>query len=249
VDKNKQRIQQRFNAASNSYEKVAVVQRNSACFLTEMLVRNISDFYPSTILDLGTGTGFIPELLMRIYKNSFYTLNDISPRMLDMASQKFNWSSQVSFLPGDMETIDLENYDLVVSNLALQWVDRLETMLERLYLHSNIFAFSCLLDGTFKEWENLLRIAQVPPLRKNYPLPSAIESFIRSLNPHDCFFGTQKYFISFQNPRAFMQYLKNLGASAGANNVSASCLKDLVHLNHKIETSYVVFFGIVKRVS
>ncbi len=67
----KKKIRNYFNKASNSYENVAYVQRQSAEFLVEKLLE-VNDIYPQTILDLGTGTGYIPELLIKYYPKSLF---------------------------------------------------------------------------------------------------------------------------------------------------------------------------------
>ena len=60
----KRKIKHRFNGASNSYDKVACVQKQSAELLVQKLQEFDKLFYPQTILDLGTGTGYIPEILL-----------------------------------------------------------------------------------------------------------------------------------------------------------------------------------------
>jgi malonyl-CoA O-methyltransferase len=243
----KRKIQQRFDAASISYEEVATVQKDCAGILSEMLVEHISDFYPSTILDLGTGTGYVPEFLMPTFEKSFYTLNDISPKMIEKVQQKFEKHPQVFFHTGDMEAVDFGYHDVVVSNLALQWVDQLEETLKKLYASSRVLAFSCLLDGTFVEWENFLNKFQVPSPLKKYPTARAMELFFLSLGSFDFSFKVQQFHLKFPNAKVFMHYLQNLGASVGDRRIPLHCLKSIVTITHEIEVSYVVFFGLVRR--
>ena len=97
MDENKRKIQRRFDAASTSYEQVATVQSECAGILTKMLIQRIPDFNPSSILDLGTGTGYVPESLMQKFQKSVYTLNDISPKMIEQVQLKFKGHPQVFF--------------------------------------------------------------------------------------------------------------------------------------------------------
>jgi malonyl-CoA O-methyltransferase len=244
---NKLKIQQRFDAASASYEEVASVQKNCAGILSAMLVQCLSDFCPSSILDLGTGTGYVPEFLMQKFNTSFYTLNDISPKMIERVQKKFADYPQVSFLFGDMEDIDLGYHDVIVSNLALQWVHHLEGTLEKLYSSSRVLAFSCLLDGTFMEWENILHKMHVSSPLKKYPSAEMLELFLSSLKPDIFSFETRKFHVKFSNARGFMRYLQNLGASSGIRKLPLHCLKSIITMDMEFEVTYEVFFGIVGR--
>ena len=247
MDENKRKIQRRFDAASTSYEQVATVQSECAGILTKMLIQRIPDFNPSSILDLGTGTGYVPESLMQKFQKSVYTLNDISPKMIEQVQLKFKGHPQVFFHLGDMETVDFGYHDLIVSNLALQWVDRLEPMLEKLYCSSKVLAFSCLLDSTFAEWENILLKVQSPSPIKQYPSKNALELLCTSFKPGYFSYKTQKFRLKFSNAKIFMRYLQNLGASAGINVIPLRLLKSIVKIDREFEVSYEVFFGIVNR--
>ena len=79
-----------FNKASHSYDTVAHIQRHAAEFLVGKLLA-LSNCVPKTILDLGTGTGYIPELLLLKYPDSSYYLNDIAYEMLERCRVKFSY--------------------------------------------------------------------------------------------------------------------------------------------------------------
>lgn len=62
-----------FNRSSVSTETVAGIQKKSALFLVKKLLEVSKGVVPETILDLGTGTGYIPEYLVTHYPKSLYT--------------------------------------------------------------------------------------------------------------------------------------------------------------------------------
>ena len=77
-----------------------------------------------------------------------------------------------------MLTLNSDIYECVISNFALQWVDDLECALKFLCSKSaEVFAFSTLVDGTFKEWEILLNkyqpmhLLKYPQADKQFSLP------------------------------------------------------------------------------
>ena len=65
----KEIIKNSFNNASGSYENSAIIQQQSALFLVEHLIKIAPLFVPKTILDVGSGTGIIPEILF--YRSFF----------------------------------------------------------------------------------------------------------------------------------------------------------------------------------
>lgn len=244
----KEKVLRNFDAAYESYNTVAYVQKASAQLLVKKLSELKLNFTPKTILDLGTGIGYLPELLMRLYPHSHYILNDISPNMIKFVKQKFSNNPQIEFYIGDMESVDFSSQDLIISNLALQWVHSLESTIKKMYLKSNIFAFSCLLDGTFKEWSQLLINKNLTNLVPSYPVAQELTDFLITLNPQACFFETQTFTIFFKNVYSFIKYLKNLGANTSHTSIPISAMKTLIHdITTPFSSSYQIFFGIVER--
>jgi malonyl-CoA O-methyltransferase len=244
-------IKIRFNKASTSYDKVATVQRSAAKFLVDKIF-SCQNFVPQTFLDLGTGTGYIPELLIPRFCDSSFYLNDISDKMLELCKAKFSQSKRIYYLPGDMMKLNSNIYDCVTSNLALQWVNNLEEALK--FLHSkayNILAFSTLLDGTFEEWKNIINQYQTIKIL-NYPKVAELISLCKTLKKDgqsfECYLMDVPLF--FDNAKAFMNYLKLLGASASAKALHLSNLKKLVKVEHQSLTiTYKIFFGVFRKMS
>jgi malonyl-CoA O-methyltransferase len=126
-------IQTCFNKASKSYDDVACVQRDAAEFLVDKLLE-YQDFIPRTVLDVGTGTGYIPELLLEKFPKASFYLNDIALEMLEVCKAKFAKTQNIYYLPGDMLGLNADLYDCVISNLALQWSTDLQYAIS--FLHS-----------------------------------------------------------------------------------------------------------------
>lgn len=242
----KKKIKYKFDKACASYDSVANVQKKCAANLIDKLLKYFYRDNISKILDVGTGTGYIPELLIKNYPNSLYDLNDISSNMLVCAKEKL--SAPCNVILGDMEDVDFGSYDLITANFALQWALNLNKMLIKLYKKSNIFAFSCILSGTFIEWVNKFENLHLSfPINK-YPEGYQLENFLLSLNPKKYFFETKEYPITFNNSLDFIKYLKKLGASAIDDSISLSELKNIIKINDQpFSVSYRVFFGILER--
>lgn len=244
---NKLKVQQRFDLASHTYDKVATIQNICAKQLVYSLADKWPDFKPDTILDVGTGTGYLPELLFPAYPDSHFTLNDLSPNMLLRAQERIREFANIHCLPGDIETTPIPRHDLVVSNFALQWVNQLEPILQSLYENSKVLAFTCLLQGTFQEWER--RLYNQTPQHQTYPQEKSLINFLTSLKPKDYLFYHQKHTIQIQNALELMRYLKQLGASTSQLQPSPGQLKTLIQTHsHPFEVTYHVFFGLLKRI-
>jgi malonyl-CoA O-methyltransferase len=244
---NKQKIIRNFSRASNSYDEAAYIQRECA----KILVSNLSeyyDFYPDSILDIGTGTGYIPEILLKTFPKAEYTLNDISSSMIEFNKAKFELYKNFNYCLGDMETMEVTSHDLIITNFALQWTDDLEKTIKKLYSKANILAFSCLLYGTFKEWENITKSYCINAPIKEYPSERELEEMLIYLKPRNYNFKRRRMEIKFPNVASFLNYLKNLGANSEKENIPFSELKNIIQNNDDtFSTSYDVFFAILER--
>lgn len=148
------KIKDYFNTAEKTYDAKCLIQKTAGRILIRMLLRYKTIL--KNIIDLGCATGITTEALARRYKNveHFYGI-DIAPLLLLKANQrlhKFNIKLfEESF--DDFHFTPLL-FDLIFSNMSLQWSINLESTLLNLSPHLSqrgILAFSIPLKGTFKE--------------------------------------------------------------------------------------------------
>lgn len=247
------KVQNNFNKASKSYDKTAEPQRQAADFLVQKISENKS-FIPESILDLGTGTGYVPSKLIPYYPNSHYYLNDISQKMLNICRKKFSHVSNMVYLNNEMTKLNIidVDFDLITSNLALQWVDDLWLTLSHIQHHKKhkIFAFSTLVDGTFQEWEDLIN-AYHPTKLQTYPTVKELSLFCDNIKDNYIFeYWLMDIPLSFEHPLLLMHYLKQLGASASAHQIPIKPLRKLLkEQKNTLTVSYKIFFGMFKKVS
>lgn len=244
----KRYIQDNFSRASSSYDNVAFVQKECAVKLVNLLKSYFPEFHPRSVLDLGTGTGYIPEILFSSFPQSKFTLNDISPSMLAKTKEKLVVYKEAAFILGDMETLDFGLHDLVISNLALQWVCNLKKMIKKSYNSSSVFVFSCLLDGTFNEWTRIFTESSLPVPTYRHPSKRELEGYLLYLKPKRYFFDSQEFTLCFPSASEFIRYLKNLGANLSSQTIPLSDLRKVVQTyTNKINVTYKVFFGVLSR--
>ncbi len=127
-------IKRSFNRAATSYDKAAVLQREVANRLDERL-----DFIkttPTMILEVGSGTGYLTQLITKRYPKATYISLDMAHMMLTTSKKKIPWIKKLyktyHWLCADAEQLPLahDSVDLIISNLTLQWCSDLEKTLK-----------------------------------------------------------------------------------------------------------------------
>jgi len=239
-------IKTRFDKASTTYDTVATHQKQAATFLVKKIVKFMPQ-NPQKILDLGTGTGYMTELLYPKFSQASFYLNDISPNMLEVCKKKFSKNKSFFYLPGSMLDLEIHGYDCIVSNLALQWVD--VSFLDSIFKKKpRLFAFSTLYKSTFQEWYDIIN--QYEPITMNYPTKETlIYRCTHALSSNQVFnFWVKDIPLVHENAYDFMRYIQNLGASKISYPLSLKTLKKIRSRPGPITTTYKLFFGILRTV-
>jgi len=119
----KRRAARRFEAAVDTYDEAAVLQRTVADRLVGRL--HVVRALPQDILDAGCGTGYCTRLLSRRYRRARVIGLDLVWRMAVAARRKAGWFSRARFVGGDAERLPFAagTFDMVVSNFMLPWCD------------------------------------------------------------------------------------------------------------------------------
>lgn len=239
----KNKIQENFDRAASTYDSVSSIQKQTAQQLLTYLQMTNAQF--SKILDIGTGTGFIPEILLTLYPNLSYILNDISPAMVTFVSKKFENYANIAFHIGDAEYSVFPKVDLTVSNMAFQWFENLEHSIKSLWKDTTIMAFSTLMEGTFSNWSQYCHLQGLDSKINDYPSYRQLINYCNALNAHQAYFYQHTYTLSFNTPLGFMRYLKLLGANTPKNDEPSFLKKSIYQLNDGITANYNVFYAIL----
>ena len=121
-----------FGAASRRYDAAAKLQ---AEVREELLSRlTLLRAPPTSILDLGCGTGLGALALKRRFRRASVTAADFSAPMLDMARRRSRFWRPIRCVEADARALPFEpaSFDVVFTSLMLQWVQPLDAALAQI---------------------------------------------------------------------------------------------------------------------
>ncbi len=142
-------IAKSFSDAAKEYDEFAHIQHALAHSLLELCPKTNKN----TILDLGCGTGYCLPLLQTKYPTATIIGADLAQGMLDHAKKNH---PAFHYKIADAEALPFEDksFDLIFSNLAVQWCDDFSQVLSEAYgalKPGGHLVLSTLADGTLTE--------------------------------------------------------------------------------------------------
>ena len=116
---NKEKVKKNFGKAAGTYDLYARVQK----IMSEELVNRIlsAKIEFRDILEIGSGTGYLTELLAKNFPQANILAVDICPQMVEAARTKLSCYPGVTCLVEDGENLRINrSFDLIVSSAVFQ---------------------------------------------------------------------------------------------------------------------------------
>jgi len=150
----KKLISKAYDKAASTYEEYAFLQKEVASRLMERV--DLMNVTPEQILDAGCGTGLATRMLAKKFGKSKITGVDLSPGMVERAKKNKGFFDKTQYQVADMQQLPFKDnqFDLVISNLALFWIKDLHKVFaefNRVLKSGGLLIFSTLATDTLME--------------------------------------------------------------------------------------------------
>lgn len=212
----KARIAASFSQAAQHYDGEATLQR----VIGNDLLARVDSLgalpLEGSCVDIGCGTGFLLKQLQQGFDIAPARLTgvDLATGMLAQARQQL---PDAHWLCADAEHTGLATHStaLCVSNLAVQWLDRLDDFLNemnRVLLPGGWLAFTTLGSQTLSEFKTLCRDAGFGPTTNRFIRTHALRASLAAspFHLHQC--ARTQHSLDYPDALALMRGLKSLGA-------------------------------------
>ncbi len=207
----KQLILNRFSKAQTTYDANALVQKEIAIRLSELVFSASSpDFPRRSMLEIGCGTGLLTHVLLPRFTFETVHLNDISETFAPLFSY-LDGRHNYRFYAEDAEKAEFAGkYDLIVSSSVFQWFDDIPAFLKKIKQSlspGGLFAFS-----TFGQ-ENM---KEIKALTGNGLAYFSKKEWIEMLSVHFELIKTEENLIEIRldSPKEVLKHLKKTGVNA-----------------------------------
>ncbi len=222
---NTAQVKHSFSSATSTYDEHAVLQREIADRLLQHVA--FTKINPKRILDIGCGTGYFTRLLCQQFKKSEVTGLDLSENMVKTTQAahrlRLPWHGRRQHVVSDGCQLPFANasFDLVTSNLAMQWVPDPTLMMRemrRVLAPGGLILFSTFGRRTLLELRQSL--AEIANERAGLVLPfpdiTSLGNSLMELAVELPVADSDIFTLTYPNTMALVRELKNIGASSAA---------------------------------
>ncbi len=208
-----------FEKAATSYDAVAVLQQEVADRLVERM--DLMSMKPVSILDAGSGTGFVSQLLATRYPKAKITALDLAFNMLkqakDKRSFKQRWNKQFRYVHAEVESLPFADasVELVISGLTLQWCQDLPKVFKefkRVLAPGGLLLFSSFGPDTLKELrQSWAEVDDVPHINAFADMHDVGDALMQS-GFADPVMDMEMLTVTYNDVKTVMRDLKQIGA-------------------------------------
>lgn len=216
----KELIKKRFAHNLDGYDALSVVQRSICEHIDELLGSLIPSVKGEVAMELGAGTGFFTEHLLRRFHEKNWTINDIVPETehyLEKVVAKSGYKGTVNYVWGDAEQIAFpENMSLLASASLFQWFDALDLFLKR--VGTNLAKGGCVVFSSFGK-NNFFEIREASSGTKGIVFPDYedVKAWCQEAGFEVLHSEEFIHELIFPSVRDMIRYLRDTGVNGNSN--------------------------------
>lgn len=208
-----------FEKAASSYDAAAVLQKEVASRLVERM--DVMAMKPQSILDVGSGTGFVSQFLAECFPKAQITALDLAFNMLKQAKNKRTfkqrWNKQFRYVNAEVENLPFADasVELVISGLTLQWCQDLPKVFKefkRVLAPGGLLLFSSFGPDTLKELrQSWAEVDDVPHVNAFADMHDVGDALMQS-GFSDPVMDMEMLTVTYNDVKTVMKDLKQIGA-------------------------------------
>lgn len=208
-----------FEKAATSYDAAAVLQLEVANRLVDRM--ELMAMKPQSILDAGTGTGFISQLLAERYPKAKITALDLAFNMLKQSKNKRTfkqrWNKQFHYVNAEVENLPFADasLELVISGLTFQWCQDLPKVfkeIRRVLAPGGLLMFSTFGPDTLKELrQSWAAVDDLPHVNMFSDMHDVGDALLKS-GFADPVMDMEMLTVTYEDIKTVMRDLKQIGA-------------------------------------
>lgn len=208
-----------FEKAASSYDAAAILQQEIANRLVDRM--DLMSMNPVSILDAGSGTGFISELLAARFPRAKITALDLAFNMLREAKKKRSFTQrmkkQFRYIHAEVENLPFADasIELVISGLTLQWCQDLAKVFaefKRVLTPGGLLLFSSFGPETLKELrQSWATVDEIPHVNAFADMHDVGDALMQS-GFADPVMDMEMITVTYTDVKTVMRDLKQIGA-------------------------------------
>ena len=194
-----------FNKKFDKYEENAHIQK----VVAKELINLIPKKKYNLIFEIGVGTGILTK---NIIKNIEYE-NLIANDKYFESEEYIKDLPSVKFVGGDIEKLEIEKSDLIISSSVFQWIEDKDKLFEKISKVTDTLVFSIYIKG------NLIEISDHFGISLEYlnmkELKTLLNSYFKNIRGYE-----EEFTLKFDTPIEGLKHLKNTGVTGiGQTNI------------------------------
>ena len=242
-------VEKNFSRAPEYYHQHAITQHYVADKLASLIQFHCNGKV-QRILEIGCGTGFLTEKLFSFFPEADFTITDLSGTMLSFCKKQTQQirsekNISVKFAENDISMYcPGSDYSLIVSSLAFQWVQDLETVIKRLQsklLPNGQLIFSTQSEGTFAGIKETFAEEEVDFPGPELLTADEIKSVCRNFNSIEI--SNETRIEEYKSMLTFLRHIQGTGAgNATGKPLPTSELKKIINDPSRISAEYNITY-------